>query len=214
MPLSIPFRNLSLSVKTDLAKKKNAPLLLLGHGANGGMEHPLIESAAKELAVRGVSVIRFNFPYTEEGKKSPNSDTVLEECWDAAVKMVRESFPKQPLFIGGKSLGGRTAAQYRNSFRTEGIPGLVFLGFPLHAPGRRSAERGNMLIKTELPCFLAQGSRDALADIDLIRKLVSGNKKMTLHVVEGGDHSLRRGKSGSAELPELWNELSEWIRSR
>ena len=113
----------------------------------------------------------------------------------------------------GKSLGGRTAAQYCNNFGPGGIRGLLFLGFPLHAPGRRSAARGGILSRSGIPCFLAQGSRDALADIDLIRELTAKEKRISLYVVDGGDHSLRQGKNGGDQLTELWDSADRWIRN-
>jgi len=214
MPLSIPFRRLTLTTKIDTALEENNRLLLLGHGANGGMGHPLMEEAATALSERGTTVVRFNFPYREEGKKTPNSDTVLEECWEAAITAVRREYPEQSLFIGGKSLGGRTAAQFVNRCNPKTISGMVFLGFPLHAPGQPGLRRGAIIYTTGLPCFLAQGSRDALACIDLVRKLVEDNDAIQLFVVEGGDHSLRGNKEDRNALTELWETLGRWFSDR
>lgn len=209
MENGIPFRGMTLS--TLYTAGESDVLLVLAHGTNGGMRHPLLEAAAARLSAAGISVLRFNFPYREEGKENPNSDTVLGEAWSAAVAAVTVRFPEKKLFLGGKSLGARTAAAWLRDNPAAPVRGLVFLGFPLHAPGKPGLERGLFLRELARPCFFAQGTRDALAGPDLVRQVAAWRQDFTLLLIEGGDHSLRSGRSGDDPVV-LWPVLGEWLR--
>lgn len=204
----IPFRNMALSTLYD--EGGGPVLLLLAHGTNGGMRHPLLEAAAARLPAAGISVLRFNFPWQEEGRESPNSDPVLSEAWAAAVDHAAARFPDKTLFLGGKSLGARTAAAWAGANPGTAVRGLVFLGFPLHAPGRPGLDRGRFLRGLARPCFFAQGTRDALAGTDLIRQVAGWRPDFFLMLLEGADHSLRTAASGQDPL-ELWPVLGEWL---
>lgn len=209
MEYRIPFRSTTLS--TEYTAGGGDIVLVLAHGANGGMRHPLLEAAAAHLSAAGISVLRFNFPYREEGRESPNNDTVLVEAWAAAVTAATARFPEKKLFLGGKSLGGRTAAAWLRENPAAPVRGLVFLGFPLHAPGKPGLERGRFLCELARPCFFAQGTRDALAGPDLIRQVAGWRQDFTVLMLDGGDHSLRSGKSGDDPVA-LWPVLEAWIR--
>jgi len=166
---------------------------VVAHGAGAGMEHPFMTGAAEGLAEGGVSAMRFNFPYVEEGRRSPDRAPVLVEAWRAALEEARRRGDDLPLVASGKSLGGRMAsmlaAQKGESFAASA---LVFFGYPLHAPGKADQPRVAHLPEVTVPMMFIQGTKDALARFDLIEDLVSSlGSPARLHAVEGGDHSFR-----------------------
>jgi predicted alpha/beta-hydrolase family hydrolase len=131
---------------------------------------------------------------------------VLVASVRAAVEAAAAAAPDLPLFAGGKSLGGRMTSTAAAEAPLPGVRGLVFLGFPLHAPGKPSPRRGEHLRKVELPMLFLQGTRDKLADLSLLEPLCGElGRRARLHVVEGGDHSfhvLKRSGRSDAEVRE------------
>lgn len=187
-------------------------LYVLAHGAGAGMRHAFLEDVAGRLAARGVGTLRFQFPYMEEGKKRPDRPPVAQATVRAAVAKAQELAPGLPLLAGGKSFGGRMTSQAAAAEPLEGVAGLVFLGFPLHAPGRASDGRGSHLDDVTVPMLFLQGTRDALADLDLMRGVCTRLKKRaTLHVVEGGDHSFKVPKRSGRTPDEVMNELADAV---
>lgn len=181
--------------------------LVLAHGAGAGMRHAFMEAAAARLARRGIASLRFQFPYREQGRRGTGPPAVSVAAVRAAVAAAAERGPDLPLFAGGKSYGGRMTSLAAAGQALPGVRGLVFLGFPLHAPGRPSAERGAHLTDVSVPMLFLQGTRDALADLDLLRPLCERlGPRATLHLVEGGDHSFhvlkRSGRSDDEALEE------------
>lgn len=200
-------------------------LFVLAHGAGAGMRHPFMESIAERLAARGVATLRYQFPYMEQGRRRPDPPPVLAATVRSAIAFARELGDDLPMLAGGKSMGGRmtsTAAAKGVAGASEaadpafdGVRGLVFMGFPLHAAGKPSAERGEHLTAVRLPMLFLQGSRDRLGDLELLRPLCRRlGGRSTLHVVEGADHSFRLPKtSGRADgevLDELAVKVNEW----
>ncbi len=172
--------------------------LLLAHGAGAGQLSPFMVSYAGGLADRGVSVATFNFPYTEQGRRVPDPTGTLEACYLGAIRHVRERAGSLPLFIGGKSMGGRIASHVA---ATPGcgqeVVGLVFLGYPLHPPGRPDRPRTAHWPRLRVPTLFVQGSRDSFATPDELRAaLPLLSSPAHLHLVEGTDHSLAVRRSG------------------
>lgn len=166
---------------------------IVAHGAGAGMEHPFMAGSARGLAEGGISVMRFNFPYVEEGRRSPDRAPVLLEAWRAALAEAGDRGSGLPLVASGKSLGGRMAsmlaAEEGRSFAAKAI---VFFGYPLHAPGKADQPRVAHLPEVTVPMLFIQGTQDALARFDLIESLVGRlGSRARLHAVEGGDHSFR-----------------------
>jgi predicted alpha/beta-hydrolase family hydrolase len=166
---------------------------IVAHGAGAGMEHPFMAGAAEGLAEGGVSAMRFNFPYVEEGRRSPDRAPVLVEVWRAALEEAGRRGAGLPLVASGKSLGGRMAsmlaAEEGASFAASAI---VFFGYPLHAPGKADQPRVAHLPDVTVPMLFIQGTQDSLARFDLIEGLVGRlGSGARLHAVEGGDHSFR-----------------------
>ena len=190
-------------------------LLLLAHGAGAGMRHRFMESVALKFADRGVATLRYQFPYMEKRIKRPDSESVLTETVRAAVLAAKKTAGELPLFAGGKSMGGRMTSLAAASAPLDGVRGLVFFGFPLHAAGRPGAERGGHLAGIDLPMLFLQGSRDTLADLKLLKPVCKGLKHAELFIVEGGDHSFHMLKSARKSDEEVLDELvgktADWM---
>jgi predicted alpha/beta-hydrolase family hydrolase len=192
-------------------------LLVLAHGAGAGMHHPFMEHLARQLAERGVATFRYQFPYMQQRRKRPDPPAVLTATVQAAVLAASEAVSPMPLFAGGKSLGGRMTSLAFADERSQlaQIRGLVFFGFPLHPAGRTGTQRAVHLVRVQLPMLFLQGTRDALADLTLVRPLCEQlAPRATLHVVEGADHSFhvpkRSGKTDAAVLSELARTAATW----
>lgn len=183
--------------------------LVLAHGAGVPQTHPFMVDMATRIAARGIDVVTFNFLYSERGKKMPDRSNVLEACWHAAIASVRArgGLPTERLFCGGKSMGGRIVSNIAEATAGEGLSlsGLVFLGYPLHPANKPKARRDEHLARIPFPMLFVQGSRDPLGNATEIRKVIRRVPQATLHVVEGGDHSLALLKSdgGAARQEEV-----------
>lgn len=194
-------------------------LYVFGHGAGAGMTHAFMEAAAEQLAARGVATFRYNFPYKEAGRKAPNRAPILIETVRAAVRAAAEAFPGLPLFAGGKSMGGRMTSTAASSETLPGVRGLAFFGFPLHAPGKESDERGRHLSDVRLPMLFLQGTRDRLAKLDLLEPLLAEvEPRPTLHIVDDADHGFhvpkRAGRTDAEVIEELCGVVSGWTAER
>jgi predicted alpha/beta-hydrolase family hydrolase len=191
-------------------------VLALAHGAGAGMRHKFMEAIAEKLAVLGVATLRYQFPYMEKGSKRPDSEGILTATVRAAVATAKKQVPDLPLFAGGKSMGGRMTSLAARKETLEDVRGLIFFGFPLHAAGRPSAERGRHLLEMKVPLLFLQGSRDALADLKLLNPLCSHmGKRAELVVIEGGDHSFHMvkssGRSDDEVLDEVARKAASWV---
>jgi uncharacterized protein len=207
------------SVSAILVRPPDAWLLyVLAHGAGAGMRHRFLESISEALAGRGVATLRYQFPYLEAGRRRPDYPSVLQATVRAAVAKAAELEPDLPLIAGGKSLGGRMTSGAAAETPLAGARGLVFLGFPLHAPGQPSTGRADHLDRVDVPMLFLQGTRDDFARLDLITDVCEGlEPNATLHVVDGGDHSFgvlkRSGRTPSEVMGELVDTTVEWARA-
>jgi len=191
---------------------------VLAHGAGAGMRHAFLEETAGALFARGVATLRYEFPYMRSKGRRPDPPAVLEDTVRAAVAAAAREWPHLPVVAGGKSMGGRMTSRAAAAGPLSGVRGLVFLGFPLHAPGRAGSARGAHLAEVTVPMLFIQGTRDTLAQIDLIRELASSlGSRATLHVVEGGDHSFavlkRSGRDPSEVKQEVVDTVVSWVRN-
>jgi predicted alpha/beta-hydrolase family hydrolase len=191
-------------------------LYVLAHGAGAGMRHAFMEGIAAALADRDMATLRFQFPYAEQGRRRPDAPQVAQEAVRAAVAAAITMVPDLPLVAGGKSYGGRmTSHAAAHEPGLPGVQGLVFLGFPLHAAGRPGVARAAHLPDVGLPMLFVQGTRDALADLALIRSVINPlGTSTTLHIVEGADHGFRvpksTGRTPEAVLREIAAAVSGW----
>ena len=189
-------------------------LYVLAHGAGAGMRHRFMEAVAAGLSERGVATLRYQFPYTEGGGRRPDPPAVLQATVRSAVATARNVAPGLPLLAGGKSLGGRMTSSAAARGELPGVRGLVFLGFPLHAPNRPGIERAEHLDAVQRPMLFLQGTRDALADLTLMRTVCGRlGERATLHVLEGGDHSFAVLKRSGRDQEEVMAELADAIAS-
>lgn len=192
-------------------------LYVLAHGAGAGMHHPFMEEISGVLFDEGVATFRYQFPYMEAGGKRPDPPRLLTSTVRAAVARAAEMAPDLPLVAGGKSMGGRMTSQAAAGGTLVGLRGLVFLGFPLHAPGRNTTSRADHLRDITLPMLFLQGTCDSLADIDLIRGVCKGlGDRATLRIIESGDHSFkvlkRSGRTGDVVMAELRDTITAWAK--
>lgn len=185
-------------------------LLVFGHGAGAGMRHRFMQAAAGLLADAGVATLRYQFPYMEAGRRAPDRHPRLLATVGAAIRAGRDLAGDLSLWAGGKSMGGRmtsmAAAASPEAFRD--VRGLVFFGFPLHAPGKPSVDRAEHLRDVSLPMLFLQGERDRLADLDLLRPVLEPlEPPPVLHVIPHADHGFhvpkRSGRTDGDVLAEL-----------
>ncbi|MFH0342789.1 MAG: alpha/beta family hydrolase [Chromatiales bacterium] len=191
---------------------------VLAHGAGAGMAHPFMSAVADGLAERGIATLRYQFPYIERGSKRPDAPRLAQATVRAAMAEASGLAPGLALFAGGKSYGGRMTSQAQAEAPLPGVRGLVFLGFPLHPPGRPSDERGKHLFDVQIPMLFVQGSRDALADLPLLEPLLKQlGARATLKVFADADHSFhvpaRTGRKDSQVRAEILDAMADWIES-
>ncbi|WGR95066.1 alpha/beta hydrolase [Bradyrhizobium sp. ISRA443] len=186
------------------------------HGAGAGMTHPSMETIATGLAERGIATLRYQFPYMEKGSKRPDPPAVAQATVRAAVAEAARRCGDLPLFAGGKSFGGRMTSQAQAKAPLSGVRGLVFLGFPLHAAGKPSNERAKHLADVKIPMLFLQGTRDALAELDLLEPVVKElGARATQHLVQEADHSFhvlkRSGRNDREVMAEVLDGFAAWV---
>ncbi|MSP38244.1 MAG: alpha/beta hydrolase [Deltaproteobacteria bacterium] len=191
-------------------------LLVLAHGAGAGMRHKFMQESAVKLAELGIATLRYQFPYMEKRIKRPDAESVLTDTVRAAVTTAKKLAGNLPLFAGGKSMGGRMTSLAAAKEPLDGVRGLIYFGFPLHAMGKPGAERGAHLAEIKLPMLFLQGSRDGLADLKLLKPLLKKlGKAVDLFIIEGGDHSFHMLKSAKRTDDEVLSaaaaKAAEWM---
>ena len=193
--------------------------LVLAHGAGAGQHSPFMTAFGRGLAAHGLDVVTFNFLYTEQRRRLPDRQPVLEACYRAVLDAAKSDagLPMPHVFIGGKSMGGRIATHIAASDSDRAIGGLVLLGYPLHPPGRPEERRDSHLAGIRRPMLFVQGGRDAFgtpAELDPILSALS--PPATLSVVEGGDHSFKRSPTSAESQASMYQNvqrtIASWIR--
>jgi predicted alpha/beta-hydrolase family hydrolase len=191
---------------------------VLAHGAGAGMTHPFMEAVAAGLGARGIATLRYQFPYMEQRRRRPDPPALAHATVRAAVAEASRLAPELPLIAGGKSFGGRMTSQAHAASPLPGVRALAFLGFPLHPAGRPSDDRGKHLFEVQLPMLFLQGTRDELADLQLLRALAEKlGKHATLRLFEDADHSFhvpaRTGRKDAEVRSEMLDQLAAWTES-
>jgi uncharacterized protein len=189
---------------------------VIAHGAGAGMEHPFMGSVAEGLADRGVATLRYQFPYMERGSKRPDVPNVAHAAIRAAVATIADLAPDLSVIAGGKSYGGRMTSQAHAASPLPRVRGLAFLGFPLHSAGRPSEDRGTHLFEVRLPMLFLQGSRDRVADLQVLQPLVMKlGARETLKLLLDADHSFhvgaRTGRKDADVRADMLDVLARWI---
>ena len=195
-----------------LAPSQARACYVLAHGAGAGMFHPFMEAVARELAQRGIATLRYQFPYMEQRGKRPDPPKLAHATVRAAVAQAARLMPALALIAGGKSFGGRMTSQTQAASALPGVRGLVFLGFPLHPGGRPSEERAVHLFQVEVPMLFLQGTRDRLADLGLLERLMQRlGPRASLRLVQAADHSFRVPARADVTVKrEMMDWVAEW----
>ena len=191
---------------------------VFAHGAGAGMNHPFMLRASAALEARGIATYRYEFPYMQAKKSRPDPPAVAEEAVRKAVAEAARNYPGLPILAGGKSFGGRMTSQAQASQPMPGVRGLVFFGFPLHAPGKPGTSRAEHLTSVDVPMLFLQGTRDEFAQLDLLQQVVKGlGDRAKLHLIEEGDHSFkvpkRTGKTETDVMNELADTFLQWANA-
>ncbi|HLA54007.1 MAG TPA: alpha/beta family hydrolase [Flavitalea sp.] len=189
-------------------QKANA-IVTMAHGAGAGMNHPFMVSLAELLAEAGIASLRFNFPFMEKQQRRPDTPAVAHKTIESAIRKSEKLFPSLPLFVSGKSFGGRMSSQYLSENSDSPVKGIIFFGFPLHPPGKPSIDRAEHLKQVKFPMLFLQGTRDELAKLDLIEAVCKSLRTATLVKIEGANHAFKAGKQEI--LPILANTAHDWI---
>lgn len=190
-------------------------LYVFGHAASTGMRHPSMEKLAQALAGQGVATFRYQFPYMERGGGGLDGKAVLLATVRSAVQAATGTAPDLPLLAGGRSMGGRMTSMAQAETPLPGVRGLVFVAFPLHPAGKPDTERADHLAETSVPLLFLQGTKDALAELHLLRPVVEGlGERATLNLVETADHSFHvlksSGKTDDGVIGELAQAIARW----
>ena len=198
------------SVSTEcFVPMKSKCIMTLAHGAGAGMHHTFMVTLSQSLSEAGIATMRFNFPFTENKKGRPDTPVVAHQTIEAVILKAQKLFPKLPLFVAGKSFGGRMTSQCLALHPYDNIKGIIFYGFPLHAPGKPSIERAEHLKDVRSPMLFLQGSRDEFATWKLIEKVTSSLPLAELIKIEGANHGFKAGKQDIIKL--LTTITKDWI---
>jgi len=190
---------------------------VLAHGAGAGMRHPFLESFAGQLAALQIASLRYQFFYMDRGSKRPDPPKLCHTVVRAAVAEATRR-TSAPLVAGGRSFGGRMTSQAQAESPLPGVRGLVFLAFPLHPAKRPANDRAQHLFAVHIPMLFLQGTRDELAEMQLLEPLLTKlGKNATARLIESADHSFhvpaRSGRTDAAVATELVETLARWVDS-
>ena len=204
-----------ISVKIDSSEKPKY-VLLLAHGAGAGINNKFLDDIALGIASKHGIVIRFNFPYMEQGKKLPGSPKPNISAVGALVSYAKQKYPKIPILLSGKSYGGRISSHWLEQNQNNDISGIIYIGFPLHAPGQESKERAKHLYNIQTPQLFIQGSRDALATPSLIKEVINDCPNASSLFIDLADHSFKVPKKASdlnseEVMAKIINKADQWI---
>jgi predicted alpha/beta-hydrolase family hydrolase len=189
---------------------------VLAHGAGAGMTHASLETVAAGLGERGIATLRYQFPYMEAGAKRPDPPALAQATVRAAVAEAGRRMPDLPLIAGGRSFGGRMTSQAQAAAPLPNVRGLAFVAFPLHPAGRPSDDRAAHLFDVTVPMLFLQGTRDALAELRLLRPLIERlGARATLRLFEDADHSFhvpaRTGRKDADVRRDILDALAAWV---
>lgn len=193
-----------------IVPEKCSCIMTLAHGAGAGMHHSFMVSLANALAETGIATLRFNFPFMEKKKGPADKPAIAHKTIETAINKAQELFPSTPLFVAGKSFGGRMSSQYLSEHHPTAVKGIIFYGFPLHPAGKPSTDRAEHLKNVKQPMLFLQGTKDELATWNLIESVCSSLGRATLIKIDGADHSFKAGKKDIVSI--LVKETHNWIK--
>ncbi|MGL1935042.1 MAG: hypothetical protein OCD01_08480 [Fibrobacterales bacterium] len=193
-------------------------MVVFAHGAGAPMNHGSMQDYTDILTGLGLAVFRFNFGYLENGKGGPSKAPVLIDTIRRAVEKSKEVYKDAigksttKIWVAGKSMGGRMAS-LAEAEQAMGIKGLLYFGFPLHAPGKIGIERAAHLKEIQVPMLFIQGTRDTFAKVDLITEVCDSLKQATLYIVESGDHSHKVLKRSGVPQEQAYLDIQQAIKA-
>ncbi len=206
----------ALSVQAERQSAERAGVIL-AHGAGNDMEHPLLVSFSQGLAEAGYVTLRFNFLYREKGLRTPDPQNTLVLAWQSAWRFLKKHsrYGTDTIIAAGKSMGGRVASQ----MVADGLlpaSRLIFLGYPLHPPGKKEKLRDGHLYRIKVPMLFFVGTRDRLCDLTQLKGVLGRlEADWGLETIEGGDHSFRLPKSANITKEKVYdrilNKTVEWL---
>jgi uncharacterized protein len=197
-----------VSVEVVEADRMKA-FVVLAHGAGAGMHHSFMIRLSDALKENGIGSLRYQFPYMEQGKKRPDVPAVATKTVECVLIKAHELYPSLPLIAAGKSFGGRMTSQCLTKNALTFVKGVIFYGFPLHPAGEPATNRADHLKEMNIPMLFLQGTRDALAELALIQAVCSKLPTASLELLEGADHSFKKGKKEF--IAELSEASVKWI---
>lgn len=200
-------------VSALLVRPENAThLLVLGHGASTNMRHATLQSIAERLAEVGIATFRYNFPYSENGK-GRDGQAVCTETIRSAIAAAHWAVPDLLLLAGGHSFGGRMTSTAASESPLEGIRGLVFFSFPLHLAGKPETKRADHLADITVPMLFLSGSRDELAEMNLLRPVCEKLGKLAMiHVLDTADHGYKVLKKSRTSTEDVFVEMARIVK--
>src|SRR2546422_4277854 len=202
------------ALRTDAATPTGC-VLLYAPGAGSNIRDPFGAYLCHELAERGAaSSLRFQFPYMEAGKRSPDRPGVLEEIWRAVIAFARAD--AELLVAGGRSMGGRIASQVAASGAP--VDALALFAYPLYPPGRPDRIRDAHLPSITVPTLFCSGTNDAFAAPDELRAAAALTARPTVHLLEHADHGFSAPKASGRTRPDIWEEATtamiDWLTTQ
>jgi len=218
VPFSTSLKTLSISTTIgsvsleQVIPRDAVAAFVFAHGAGAGMMHPFMREVSEFLATEKIATVRFNFPYMEARKKRPDVAAIAEKTIEMVAMDAVADMPALPLFVGGKSFGGRMASQWAAKEDPPSVKGLIFFGFPLHPAGAPDTKRAAHLVDVHVPMLFLQGTRDALADHSLIKATVDQLPHAKMISFERADHSFRAGKKSFVQ--EASAACALWIQGQ
>lgn len=197
------------SVSVSVARpSRSKATVVIAHGAGGNMDTPSIVSLQHDLAASSVSAVRFNFLYSEKGRRAPDRQPKLVATWRAVASFVRSELRPKKLFLAGRSMGGRMASY----LAADGYAcdGLVFLAYPLHPPGKPDRLRKDHLANVSVPLLFISGTRDSFAGLPLLEPLAK-QLKARLFLLEGADHGFKVPKKLGRSVREVEQDVAATV---
>lgn len=187
-------------------------VLVLGHGASSNMWTPLLTTIAESLADQGIATFRYNFPYSEN-KRGRDPNPVCVATIRSAVAAAHQAAPDLPILAGGHSFSGRMTSTAASEAPLEDVRGLVFFSFPLHPAGEPATKRADHLKDVNVPMLFLSGTRDALAELDLLGPVVKALRpRATLHLLDTADHSFKVLKKTRKSTEDVFTEAARALR--
>jgi uncharacterized protein len=184
--------------------------IILAHGAGQGMDSPFMTYFHTALALRGFLMVRFNFEYMDNRRKIPDPQPKLQARYREVLNQVSAEYTPRRLIIGGKSMGGRVASYIAAD--VPAVTGLIFLGYPLHPPGRQNQLRDEHLYKISLPMLFISGTKDTFAERNLLDSVIGKiGERAKLIWIDGGDHSLKTRRRDDDSLATAVTEIEKWL---